>query len=174
MLNIQKKLNCIFYFSKKNHHIYKQSSKMQEDRFKQLMLSLPRELIHRIRDTADGRPEDRYDHVVSHIKHISCSPVCGGENCRYKIIIRGGRFPNSYIVHRQTHAICEVDGCRDSLSLYNHHVCYYHSNIYTPVEYTYFHSQCIPEWDRRKMEREIREMRENNGDNEDIFMLLLL
>ena len=43
---------------------------MQEARFKQLMLGLPCELIHRIRDTADGVPEERYDRVLSELQVV--------------------------------------------------------------------------------------------------------
>jgi hypothetical protein len=123
---------------------------MQEDRFKQLMLSLPRELIHRIRDTADGRPEDRYDRVVSHIKSLFI-PVCGGENCRYAVVLHRGMCFGSTYLHRQTRATCRVDGCGIALSVHGHSVCYEHANIHTPYEYIYFHSYCIPEWDRRKI-----------------------
>jgi len=132
---------------------------MQDDRFKQLMLKIPRELNESIRDLAEGKPEDRYGRVLSQIKCLLI-PVCGGENCRYAAVMHRGMCLGSKFLHRQTRAICRVvDGCGIALSVHGHSVCYEHANIYTPYEYTYFHSHCIPEWDRRKMEREISMMR---------------
>jgi hypothetical protein len=128
---------------------------MQEDKFKTLMLSLPSSLCEKIRDM-NGTPRQNYTRVVHCLKHFY-TPVCGGVNCRYRIRLYGMNVPPTYLLHRQTHSFCDVDGCMNAVSLYEHRVCYQHADIYHPVEHAYHHSHCVPR-ERENDEREFEFM----------------
>lgn len=112
----------------------------EEDKFKTLMISLPVELNEAIRDLAEGTPKENYNRVLSQISAFV--PVCGGVNCRYRIRLFGQNTFFYPTLHRQTHAICDVDNCGRNVSDYSHRVCYKHANIYHPVEYACHHSNC--------------------------------
>jgi hypothetical protein len=120
----------------------------KEDKFKTLMLSLPPPLCEKIRDM-NGTPRENYSHIVKYLKRFYI-PVCGGENCRYRIRLYGMNIPSPpYPVPRQTHSLCEqslrdVGVCMNTVSLYEHRVCFRHADIYHPVEYAYHHFHCIP------------------------------
>jgi hypothetical protein len=114
----------------------------KEDKFKNLMLSLPPQLCETIRNM-NGTPRQNYNIVVQCLKNFY-TPVCGGQNCKYRIRLYGMNVPPPYLLHRQTHSVCHVYGCMNAVSLYEHRVCFRHADIYHPVEYAYHHFHCSP------------------------------
>jgi hypothetical protein len=114
----------------------------KEDKFKNLMLSLPPQLCETIRNM-NGTPRQNYNTVVQCLKNFY-TPVCSGENCKYRIRLYGMNVPPPYLLHRQTHSVCHVYGCMNAVSLYEHRVCFRHADIYHPVEYAYHHFHCSP------------------------------
>ena len=114
----------------------------KEDKFKNLMLSLPPQLCETIRNM-NGTPRHNYNIVVQCLKNFY-TPVCGGQNCKYRIRLYGMNVPPPYLLHRQTHSICHVYGCMNAVSLYEHRVCFRHADIYHTVEYAYHHFHCSP------------------------------
>jgi hypothetical protein len=116
--------------------------KEDEDMFKSLMNTLPTSLNEVIRDLAYDTPRANYSRVISSLKYNI--PVCG-VNCRYRIRLYGACNLNiaPLPLVRQTHAICDVDKCSHSVSLYEHSVCFQHANFLDfPQEYEYHHLNC--------------------------------
>ena len=137
--------------------------------YKYLIKYLPEGIAkHIINISEDWRKKHQngYAHVLSSIQR-NFTPVCGGENCKYQIK-KGTGLYRTYLL-RSTHATCEVDGCGDGLSSYNHHVCIKHANIYALREYIYFHSDCFPEWERRKWAIEIQQLRDEQWNMIDLI-----
>lgn len=99
-------------------------------------------IIYIIRDFIFGTPKYNYDRVVLEINTSFNKNICKSI-CRFRTRLCFGNLITIPQLVRQTHAICQTCNI-NSLSKYDHIVCFECAREDEhPIEFNYFHKDCI-------------------------------
>jgi hypothetical protein len=103
--------------------------------------TLPAELISKI-FLYDNTYKQIYNQIINKLKK-NFHPYLCNENCKFnKWSIIEGEIFKIPILSRQTNKKCSTFTCNNSVSVYQHNLCYECCTIYDEPEFSYHHFYC--------------------------------